>query len=126
MSDEDEYAQDYGASPSAEDEWILPGPCQIQSCLHWSDDGIFAVATRETVYLIDPCQFGNEGLIGSVSLLKREEQSPLPGYRVYEYSNDTRILDDLQTRNTPTVSAVAWSPEGLSNQVSTKFFLVCL
>jgi hypothetical protein len=115
MSDDDESGfAESGTTPSNDDEWIIPEPCLSNNCLHWSEEGIFAIAARETVFLVDPCKRGSEGVIGSVSLSNsRDEKALVCGYRVYEDADHSRLVEDLRARNPANVSAITWSPAGL-------------
>jgi hypothetical protein len=119
MSDDDESGlAESGTTPSNDDEWIIPEPCLSNNSLHWSEEGIFAIAARETVFLVDPCRPGSEGVIGSVSLSnRRDEKALVCGYRVYEDAAHSRLVEDLRARNPANVSAIAWSPAGLAAHV---------
>ena len=124
MSDEDDdLLPDLDTSQSNEDEWIIPEPCVRTKCLHWSEEGIFAIAARHTVYLVDPCLSGTEGLIGTVALSSRVEKSPISEFRIYDYANDSRFVEDLHFQMSPaTVSATGWSPAGLGTNVRSLCF----
>jgi hypothetical protein len=113
--DEDETFNE--STPSQEDEWIIPEPCLSNNSLHWSEEGVFAIAARQTVYLVDPCVQGAAGMVGTVSLSNRDEKSMLCNYHVYDAANDSKLVDDLRFQNVATVSAIAWSPAGLGTQV---------
>ncbi len=116
MSDEEDD-QDIGTEQLSEDEWAIPEPCCIQNSLQWSEECILAVAARENVYIIDPCTSGAEGLLGSVSLSQRDEVALVHGIRNLEAYDDTRIVEDLQLKNSPHVTCIAWSPACLTSKV---------
>ena len=117
MSDEEDLSHEQCTTQDNDDEWIVPEPSINNNSLHWSEDGIFAVATRQTIYLVDPCRAGTEGLVGTVSLLSRDEKPLVSDFRAYDYADDSRLVEDLRFQIPASISAVAWSPSGLGTQV---------